>query len=154
MGRAVIDALGFRTGYTHMEWYRTFRGEAVFGEIGARSPGAGLVDLINYASDIDTYTGWAEAVVLGRFTQKAERKYNAAWVYKRAQGQGRIQRYDGLEAILSEMGPHIVTIDLNPIGALRRDWGASWLATAWLSSGTRTSPRRVRWPSAWRPTST
>lgn len=122
MGFRVIEALGFRTGYTHMEWYRTPDGEAVFGEIGARSPGAGLVDLINYAADIDTYSGWAECVVHGRFTQHVERKYAAAWVYKRAQGQGRIQRYEGLEAILSEMGPHIVNIDLNPIGAPRRDW--------------------------------
>lgn len=122
MGRAVLDALGFQTGYTHMEWYRTPEGEAVFGEIGARSPGAGLVDLINYACDIDTYTGWAEAVVHGRFTQHVERKYNAAWIYKRAQGQGRIQRYEGLEAILSEFGPHIVTVDLNPVGQPRRDW--------------------------------
>jgi formate-dependent phosphoribosylglycinamide formyltransferase (GAR transformylase) len=122
MGFQVLKALGFQTGYTHMEWYRTPAGEAVFGEIGARSPGAGLVDLINYAADIDTYTGWAECAVHERFTQKMERKYNAAWIYKRAQGQGRILRYEGLEAILSEFGPHIVDIDLNPIGAPRRDW--------------------------------
>ncbi len=122
MGRDVLRALSFQTGYTHMEWYRTPSGEAVFGEIGARSPGAGLVDLINYAADIDTYTGWAECVVHGRFTQKVERKYAAAWIYKRARGHGRIQRYEGLEAILSELGPHIVDIDLNPIGAPRRDW--------------------------------
>lgn len=122
MGFDVIRALGFQTGYTHMEWYRTPDGEAVFGEIGARSPGAGLVDLINYAADIDTYAGWAECVVHGRFSQKVERKYSAAWIYKRAQGQGRIQRYEGLESLLSELGPWIVDIDLNPIGAPRRDW--------------------------------
>lgn len=122
MGREVLDALGFRTGYTHMEWYLTPEGEAVFGEIGARSPGAGLVDLINYASDIDTYAGWAECVVHGRFTQEVERKYNAAWIYKRARGQGRIQRYEGLEPILSEYGEHIVDVDLNPVGAPRRNW--------------------------------
>ncbi|NNK61598.1 MAG: ATP-grasp domain-containing protein [Gemmatimonadetes bacterium] len=122
MGFQVLEALGFQTGYTHMEWYRTRDGEAVFGEIGARSPGAGLVDLINYSSDIDTYRGWAECVVQGRFTQPVERRYNAAWIYKRARGQGRIRRYEGLEAILTEFGPHIVDLDLNPIGAPRRDW--------------------------------
>ena len=122
MGHAVLKALGFRTGYTHMEWYRTRDGEAVFGEIGGRPPGAYLVDLINYASDIDSYTGWAEAVVHGRFTQHVERKYNAAWIFKRARGRGRIQRYDGLEALMSEIGDHVVLMDLNPIGAPRRDW--------------------------------
>lgn len=122
MGRKVIDALGFQTGYTHMEWYRTASGEAVFGEIGGRPPGARLVDLINYAADIDTYAGWAEAVVHGTFTQPVERKYCAAWIFKRARGQGRIQRYEGLEAILAEYGPHITSIELNPIGSPRRDW--------------------------------
>jgi biotin carboxylase len=122
MGEAVLKALGFGTGYTHMEWYRTRDGEAVFGEIGGRPPGAYLVDLINYASDIDTYTGWAEAAVHGRFTQPVQRKYNAAWIFKRARGQGRIQRYEGLEPLLSEIGPHVVMMDLNPIGAPRRDW--------------------------------
>ncbi|MDX1494121.1 MAG: ATP-grasp domain-containing protein [Longimicrobiales bacterium] len=122
MGEAVLKALDFRTGYTHMEWYRTADGEAVFGEIGGRPPGAYLVDLINYASDIDTYTGWAEAVVHGRFSQAVQRKYNAAWIFKRARGQGRIQRYEGLQALLSEIGAHVVALDLNPIGAPRRDW--------------------------------
>lgn len=36
MGRAVLQALNFRTGFTHMEWYRKDNGEAVFGEIGGR----------------------------------------------------------------------------------------------------------------------
>lgn len=122
MGEAVLRALDFRTGYTHMEWYRTAEGEAVFGEIGGRPPGAYLVDLINFASDVDTYTGWAEAVGHGRFTQNVERRYNAAWVFKRARGQGRILRYEGLESLMSEIGQHVVALDLNPIGAPRRDW--------------------------------
>jgi formate-dependent phosphoribosylglycinamide formyltransferase (GAR transformylase) len=122
MGEAVLGALEFGTGYTHMEWYRTQDGEAVFGEIGARPPGAYLVDLINYASDIDSYTGWAEAVVHGRFTQHVERKYNAAWIFKRARGSGRIQRYQGLEELLADIGEHVVLLDLNPIGSPRRDW--------------------------------
>lgn len=122
MGEAVLEALDFQTGYTHMEWYRTKDGEAVFGEIGGRPPGAYLVDLINYAADVDTYAGWAEAVVHGSFTQQVERRYNAAWIFKRARGQGRIQRYEGLEPLLSEIGQHVVAMDLNPIGSPRRDW--------------------------------
>ncbi len=39
MGRQVLSALGFRSGFTHMEWYRKADGEVVFGEIGARPPG-------------------------------------------------------------------------------------------------------------------
>ena len=41
MGEAVIAAMGFGSGFTHMEWYLTAGGEAVFGEIGARAPERG-----------------------------------------------------------------------------------------------------------------
>ncbi|UCF66997.1 MAG: ATP-grasp domain-containing protein [Acidobacteriota bacterium] len=122
MGRKVLRALDFQTGYTHMEWYRRPDGSAVFGEIGARAPGARLVDIINFSCDIDTYVGWAEAVCHGRFSQRVERKYNAATVFKRAQGQGRIQRIEGLERLMAEFGEFICGVDLLPIGAPRRDW--------------------------------
>jgi len=125
MGFAVLGALGFRTGYTHMEWYRKPDGEAVFGEIAARPPGVRTVDLINYACDIDTYRGWAEAVVSARWTQPVERLYNACWVVKRAHGQGRIERIEGLAPLLQEYGPWICDVDLLPVGAPRRDWQAT-----------------------------
>jgi biotin carboxylase len=122
MGVAVNEALGFKTGFTHMEWFRTPSGEAVFGEIAARPPGAHLVDLMNFACDIDVFTGWAEAVCHGRFTQHVERKYNAAWIYKRAQGQGVIQRVEGLAPLMAELAEHVVVVDLLPLGAPRRNW--------------------------------
>lgn len=122
MGEAVNRALGFQNGFTHMEWFRTPSGEAVFGEIAARPPGAHLVDLINYASDVDVFTGWAEAVCHGRFTQHVERKYNAAWIYKRAEGEGVIRRIEGLGPLMAELSEHVMVLDLLPIGAPRRNW--------------------------------
>ena len=122
MGEEVLAALGFQTGFTHMEWFRTPSGEAVFGEIAARPPGAHLVDLMNYACDIDVFTGWAEATCHGSFSQRVERKYNAAWIYKRARGQGRIQRIEGLAPLMAELGEHVKVLDLLPLGAMRRNW--------------------------------
>ena len=40
LGHGVLKALGFESGFTHMEWFRTAKGEAVFCEIGGRPPGA------------------------------------------------------------------------------------------------------------------
>ena len=60
--RNVIGALGFGHGFTHMEWYRKADGEVVFGEIGARPPGARTVDVMNYATDADLFTRLAQAV--------------------------------------------------------------------------------------------
>lgn len=122
MGVAVLKALGVKTAFTHMEWYRTASGEAVFGEIAARPPGAHTVDLMNYACDVDMFRGWAEATCHGTFSQRPERKWNAAWIFKRAQGQGRIQRIEGLGPILQEFGSSICVVDLLPIGAPRRNW--------------------------------
>jgi len=48
LGAAVLQVLGFRDGFTHMEWYRTADGEVFFGEIAARPPGARMVDVMNF----------------------------------------------------------------------------------------------------------
>ncbi len=128
MGAAVLAALGFRTGFTHMEWFLTPDGEAVFGEIAARPPGARSVEIMNAAGDIDLYRGWGEAVAAQRFGQPTRRLYNAVVVFKRARGEGRIQRIEGLESLFFRYAPHIVEVDLLPLGSPRRDWKATLLS--------------------------
>jgi len=122
MGRNVLRALGFRDGFTHMEWFRKDNGEVVFGEIGARPVGARTVDVMNFANDVDLFQQWAEAVVNGRLSERIERRYNAASIFKRAQGQGRIVRIEGLGHLFAEFGEWVCAIDLLPVGAPRRDW--------------------------------
>ena len=122
MGRDVLRALGFRDGFTHMEWYRRDNGEVVFGEIGARPAGARTVDVMNFANDVDLFQQWAEALIHGRFSEPIERRYNAASIFKRAQGQGRITHIEGLSRLLSDYEEWVCAIDLLPIGAPRRDW--------------------------------
>jgi hypothetical protein len=80
---------------------------------------------MNYATDGDLYVGWAEAVVHGRLTQPLERRYNSGSIFKRAQGVGRITRLDGLDRLLAEYGDFVVAVELQPVGAPRRDWRAS-----------------------------
>jgi hypothetical protein len=132
MGRAVLAALGFRTGFSHMEWYRRGDGEVVFGEIGARPPGANLVSAMNYASDVDLFAGWAEAVCRGAFSQPVERRYNAAIVCKRAQGSGHIRRVEGLERLLAELGPSVAALHLQPTGAPVGDWRRAAVSDGWM----------------------
>ena len=122
MGVQVLKAMNFRDGFTHMEWYLKSDGEAVFGEIGARPPGGRTVDAMNFASDVDLFLCWAEATVHGQLSEHLDRKFNAVTVFKRAIGQGHIQRYEGLDRLLAELEPWIVATELNPIGASRRNW--------------------------------
>ena len=97
-------------------------GEVVFGEIGGRPPGAHQVDQMNYACDIDVFRGWADAVCFGRFRENVRRRYNVATIYKRAVGEGRIQRIEGLDEFRARHGAEIVWENLLPVGAPRRNW--------------------------------
>ena len=128
LGTSVIAALGFTSGFTHMEWYRKADGEVVFGEIGARPPGARTVDVMNYATDADLFTAWAQAVTHGRISSPITRQYNAASIFKRASGAGRIVDVVGLDALLAAYGEHVMTVELLPVGAPRRDWRATLIA--------------------------
>lgn len=132
MGHAVLKALGFRSGFTHMEWFLKPDGEAVFGEIAARPPGARSVDIMNYSCDADLFRGWAEAVTNGKLGHKVERRYTSAIIFKRAQGHGRISRIEGLERLMAELGSAVVCVDLLPIGAQRRDWMQTLLSDGFV----------------------
>jgi hypothetical protein len=122
LGHDVLKALEFGTGFTHMEWFYTAKGEAIFGEIAARPPGAHTVDLMNFVGDVDLFDGYGEADLKGTFSVSTARKYNVSNIFKRAQGKGRIRRVEGLESILARFGEHIVHMDLLPVGAERRNW--------------------------------
>ncbi len=132
LGRAVLKALGMGTGFTHMEWYRKSDGEVVFGEIGCRAGGARLVDQMNFTSDQDLFTGWARAVCGQRPKLALQRRYNAAIVFKRARGHGRIQRIEGLDAFVENHRDRICAMDLLPVGARRRDWTQTLISDGWI----------------------
>lgn len=122
MGREVIAALGVDTAFTHMEWYRKADGEVVFGEIGARPPGAHQVDQMKWACDFDVFRAWGSAVARGELGEAFERRYNVATIYKRARGVGRIRKIEGTDALQRRFGEHVVWNTLLPVGSQRRDW--------------------------------
>jgi hypothetical protein len=134
LGRAVLRALGFRTGFSHMEWFRTPKGEAVFGEIGARAPGARLVHMMNYSCDVDLFRGWAEAVCHGRISQDVSKKFNAAMVFKRASGPGQIvTRIEGLQELMQRYGRYVCNLELVRVGEQRRDFRKVLVGDGWVA---------------------
>ena len=122
MGFDVIKALQFDTGFTHMEWYRKADGEVVFGEIGARPPGAHQVDQMKYVCDFDVFREWANAVTRGSISEGVKAKYNVANIYKRARGVGHITAIEGADQLQRDFGRHVVWNTLLPVGSHRRDW--------------------------------
>ena len=129
LGAAVLRVLGFRDGFTHMEWYRKADGEVVFGEIGARPPGARTVDVMNYATDADLFAAWAHAVTHG-----ADPAAGASGATTpEASSSGPAARAGSpatraWTALLAEYGEHVVALELLPVGAPRRDWRATTIA--------------------------
>ena len=132
LGRGVLNALGMGTGFTHMEWYLTRSGEAVFGEIACRNGGACLVDQMNFTSDIDLFREWARASCWGSFDAVAPRKYNVACIFKRAIGQGRITRIEGMDAFMDAYGLGVVRDALLKPGTMRRDWKQTLLSDGYV----------------------
>jgi biotin carboxylase len=132
LGRSVLGALGMGDGFTHMEWFRKANGEVVFGEIGCRPGGAHLVDQMNYTCDIDLFREWARAVCWGTFDAPTVRKYNAAIIFKRAKGHGRITRIDGLREFMHRHGSCVVESRLLPPGSHRRDWKKTLVSDGYL----------------------
>lgn len=133
LGQKVLKALGFQNGFTHMEWYLKADGEVVFGEIGARPPGARQVDQMNYACDFDSFLGWADIVCHGEMRQKWQRKYNVATVFKRARGEGRIQAIVGLAQLQRDFGPWLVWENLLKVGDPRRNWLQTLVSDGFLT---------------------
>ena len=122
LGRGVLKALGMGDGFTHMEWYLTPKGEAVFGEIACRPGGAGLVDQINYTYDADFFREWARIACWHHYAGPFERKYNVGIIFKRAQGRGTITNIVGLKDFLQQNRGWVVEDKLLRPGTARRDW--------------------------------
>jgi hypothetical protein len=131
-GRQVLRALGMRSGFTHMEWYRKADGEVVFGEIGSRPGGARLVDQMNVGSDVDLFREWARAVCWGHVEVPAEKRYCTAIVFKRARGQGIIQHAHNLDAFLHKFGRHVVIDEVLRPGSRRRNWKQTLLSDGFV----------------------
>ncbi len=132
LGKRVLSALDMGSGFTHMEWFKKPSGEVVFGEIGCRPGGAHLVDQMNYTCDIDLFREWARAVCWGRFEASTVRKWNAAIIFKRAKGQGRITRIVGLVEFMKRYGEHVVEEKLLRPGTPRRNWKHTLVSDGFL----------------------
>jgi hypothetical protein len=128
LGRAALEVLGMGDGFTHMEWFLTPSGEAVFGEVACRPGGAGIVDQMNFTCDSDFYREWARVACHRHFEASTVRKYNVGMVFKRARGWGNITRIEGLRNWLQACGSWVVEESLLRPGSPRRDWKQTQIA--------------------------
>ncbi len=114
-----LEALGMDDGIAHAEWFWQEDGTVAVGEIGARPPGAGFLDLHSHAHDTDVRDLWARLVVDGAWPGAPERTHAVAGVYLRGPGQGRVVAVDGLAEAQEAMGAHVVEARLPKRGQPR-----------------------------------
>jgi hypothetical protein len=84
-GRRILKAFGVRERFFHFEFFRSERtGQIIALEVNMRPPGGPIVDMFNYAHDIDLYWEWANVVVNNRFVEPYTRKYHCCFVGRKA----------------------------------------------------------------------
>ena len=67
-GRRIVRAYGLRERPFHFEFFRMPDGTLVALEVNMRQPGGAVVDMWNWAGDVDFFRAWAEVVVHGTTT--------------------------------------------------------------------------------------
>jgi len=112
-----LRALGLRTGFTHLEWFRRPDGSVAVSEVAVRPPGAQISSMLNYAHDFDLYRSWAQLQVFGTFDTPA-RAWAVGTAFLRGQGSGRIRAVHGLDAVQRDLGPLVVEVNLPQPGRM------------------------------------
>ncbi len=131
MGQKVVTLLGIETSATHMEWFSGPKG-LKFSEIGCRPPGVRAWDLYNVGNDMDLYREWAMLIAAGRPSQRPSRRLSAGIIALRPDRDGHISHYDGLDAIRSAFGPHLIDWHTPPPGTPTQGVEAGYMANAWI----------------------
>ncbi|MBT8095553.1 MAG: ATP-grasp domain-containing protein [Woeseia sp.] len=106
-----LDALGLKTGLSHMEWFKLLDERIAISEVGARPPGAQFTSLLSYAHNIDFYRAWPQLMALDEFNPPP-RRFAAGAAYVRGQGRGRVRRIYGLDEAQQRFGDIVVEAKL------------------------------------------
>ncbi len=120
VNRRALQALGMRTGLSHMEWFLRAGGQPVVSEVGARPPGVNIMPLMSAAHGADLWAHWARLMV-ARTWDLPPRQWAAGTAFVRGQGHGQtIRAVHGLDALQERIGPLVVSSSLPQVGQPRR----------------------------------
>jgi hypothetical protein len=78
-GRRIVAAYGVRERPFHFELFRMPGGELVALEVNMRPPGGAVVDMWNWAGDVDFFRAWAEVLVHGSTAISSAKPFYVLW---------------------------------------------------------------------------
>jgi hypothetical protein len=123
-GFKAVEALGLKTGLSHMEWFQLRDNRIAISEVGARPPGAQITSLLSWAHDLDFYQAWPRLMVFDEF-DPPPRNYAVGAAYFRGQkslsGGAQVRAIHGLEEAQSRFGHLVVESRLPTAGQFASD---------------------------------
>lgn len=83
-GRKIVKAFDMREKFFHVEFFRRRSDQKLFAlEINLRPPGGIIIDMWNYADDIDMYDQWARIIAGKKFNAKWERRHCVLYISRK-----------------------------------------------------------------------
>lgn len=104
VGTRAVRAFDIRERFFHIEFLHPEDGRWVALEMNIRPPGGLMMDVFNFANDVDLYQQWANVLVFDTFTTDYTRPYHCAFVGRKRHRPYRHTR----EEIDGRYGPLIV----------------------------------------------
>jgi hypothetical protein len=110
IGRRIVRAYGLRERPFHFEFFRMADGELVALEVNMRPPGGIVVDMWNWAGDVDFNRAWAEVMATGTTQISSTRPNYILWSGRKP---GRPYRLSHEEIVdrLSHLLIHVERVD-------------------------------------------
>jgi hypothetical protein len=106
-GRRIVRGYDLRERPFHFEFFRMAGGELVALEVNMRPPGGAVVDMWNWAGDVDFYRAWSEVVAHGTTTISSAKPNYILWSGRKP---GRPYRL-GHEEIVDRLGHLLVHVE-------------------------------------------
>jgi len=82
-GNRLVEVYNLKERFFHFEFFRTEEGKLIGLEVNMRPPGGRILDMWNYANDMDIYREYANIVVNNRFDAVVTRPYHCGYVGRR-----------------------------------------------------------------------
>lgn len=79
-GRRILKEFGLRERFFHLEFFRKPDAALSALEVNVRPPGGPILDMYNYACDVDLYWGWANVVMNNCFVDHYAHRYYCCYV--------------------------------------------------------------------------
>jgi hypothetical protein len=109
-GRRIVRAYGLRERPFHFEFFRMPDDTLVALEVNMRQPGGAVVDMWNWAGDVDFFRAWAEVVVDGTTTISSVKPYYVLWSGRKPGRPYRLT-HDDVGARFSHLLIHVERVD-------------------------------------------